>query len=141
MRFLLLPLFAICLINAELCAQDADVFGLAGMKPISQQEASEVRGAGAVSARTTGSAGITATILDPNTGSIWNFNVTQFNQVKDAKEPGWAPSGSSTFSELAIGLGDISASINEFHFGISGAGARAIGRTTAGAISPYFRRL
>lgn len=141
MKFALLPLLVLLMTTVELQANDLEEFGLEGLDSISIAEAEAVRGAGAVRARTTGSAGLTATILDPNTGSIWNFNVTQFNQVKDSKESGWSSDTSTILSELAIGLGDVSVSVNEFYFNIHGAGARAIGRTDAGTLSPYFRRL
>lgn len=141
MRFFLLPSLVLLIATLELRANDFQEFGLEGLESISSEEAETVRGAGVVTARTTGSAGLTATVLDPNTGSIWNFNVTQFNQVKDSKDSGWSSDTSTILSELAVGLGDISVSVNEFYFNIHGAGARAIGRTNAGALAPHFRRL
>ncbi|MAI70110.1 MAG: hypothetical protein CMM01_04285 [Rhodopirellula sp.] len=141
MRFLLLPLLVLLVVTVELRANDFEDFGLNGLESISAAEAETIRGAGEVKARTTGSAGLTATVLDPNTGSIWNFNVTQFNQVKDSKQSGWSSGTSTILSELAVGLGDVSVSVNEFYFNIHGAGARAIGRTNAGALAPHFRRL
>lgn len=141
MRCLLLPLLVLLMTTEELRANGFEEFGLEGLESISSAEAEEIRGSGAVRAQTTGSAGLTATVLDPNTGSIWNFNVTQFNQVKDSKESGWSSDTSTILSELAIGLGDVSVSVNEFYFNIHGAGARAIGRTNAGTLAPYFFRL
>ncbi|MDA9859468.1 hypothetical protein N9D23_15300, partial [Rubripirellula sp.] len=90
-------------------ADELSFFGLADVQPMSDTAGEAVRGAGGVTARTTGSAGLTATILDPDTGSIWNFNVTQFSDTRDIKnhlyEARTEHTRSNAFSDLMIGIG------------------------------------
>lgn len=120
-------------------ATDLESFGLSSIEPITQMEGSKIRGAGRVSSRTTGSAGLTATVLDPDSGSIWNFNVTQFNQTTDDKNSVYAnqyrSALSSTFSDLVIGFGDVGITLGEFQFQMNGAAARAAARTSAGELA------
>lgn len=139
MKHLIFAFASIFLIPAIGQSADLNIFGLSEITPITALEGSTIRGAGSVSARTTGSAGLTATVLDPDSGSIWNFNVTQFNQTTDDKNSVYAnqyrSALSSTFSDLVIGFGDVGITLGEFQFQMNGAAARASARTSAGELA------
>jgi|GEM_PF-3751440 len=139
MKNFLFALATICFTPVVTQATDLGAYGLAGVELISTTDGERIRGAGRVASRTTGSAGLTATVLDPNTGSIWNFNVTQFNQTVDEKDSVYGnqyrSALSSTFSDLMVGLGDVGISLGDFHFQMSGSAARAAARTSAGSLA------
>jgi hypothetical protein len=120
-------------------SEDLSKYGLQSLENLSEKEGNQVRGAGRIASRTTGSAGLTATVLDPDTGSIWNFNVTQFNQTSDDKDNVYGNQYSSaltsTFSDLMIGFGDVGITLGDFQFQMNGAAARAAARTSAGSLA------
>ena len=139
MKCLCIALLGILVAPSILQADELKKFGLDGLESISEASANQVRGAGRVTSRTTGSAGLTATVLDPDSGSIWNFNVTQFNQTTDDKNSVYGnqyrSALSSTFSDMVIGIGDVGITLGEFQFQMTGSAARAAARTSAGALA------
>ncbi|MEC8474333.1 MAG: hypothetical protein VXZ38_06785 [Planctomycetota bacterium] len=139
MKSFILAFTTLCFLPSLVQADEFSQFGLANLQPISKAEGSKIRGAGRVASRSTGSAGLTATVLDPDSGSIWNFNVTQFNSTSDDKNNVYGnqyrSALSSTFSDLAVGFGDVGISLGEFNFEMIGAGARAAARTSAGSLA------
>ena len=122
-------------------ADELSLFGLEDAQPMSDAAGESVRGAGGVAARTTGSAGLTATVLDPDTGSIWNFNVTQFSDTRDIKnhvyEARTEHSNSNAFSDLMIGINDLDIALGDFRFRMTGSAARATARANAGDLAAY----
>ncbi len=139
MKCLCIALLGILVAPSISQADELKKFGLDGLESISEASANQVRGAGRVTSRTTGSAGLTATVLDPDSGSIWNFNVTQFNQTTDDKNSVYGnqyrSALSSTFSDMVIGIGDVGITLGEFQFQMTGSAARAAARTSAGALA------
>lgn len=137
------PAFCLCLLLSMPVANadELSFFGLADVQPMSDTAGESVRGAGGVTARTTGSAGLTATVLDPDTGSIWNFNVTQFSDTRDIKnhlyEARSEHSRSNAFSDLMIGIGDLDIALGDFRFQMIGSAARATARANAGDLADY----
>ena len=134
--------FCLCLLTMPVASADElSLFGLADAQPMSDTAGESVRGAGGVAARTTGSAGLTATVLDPDTGSIWNFNVTQFSDTRDIKnhvyEARTEHANSNAFSDLMIGINDLDIALGDFHFRMTGSAARATARANAGDLAAY----
>lgn len=130
-----------CLPTFSATAAELAFFGLDSVTMIGESEGHQIRGEGVVSSRTSGSAGVSATVLDPDTGSIWNFSVTQFTESKDSKIPGLnhrpGSSYSTVLSEMVVGLGDTRVTLGDFNFTISGAQARAAARTNGGLAPLY----
>lgn len=141
MKSFFVAAFLSCICLCPAGAADLPRFGLEGVAMMGDAEGHQVRGEGVVSSRTSGSAGVSATILDPATGSIWNFSVTQFTESKDSKIPGVAHrpgSGYSTvLSEMMVGLGNTGVTLGDFNFTITGAQARAAARTSGGLAPLY----
>lgn len=139
MKHLFIALGFISFFACTAHSEDLSKYGLQSLENLSEKEGNQVRGAGRIASRTTGSAGLTATVLDPDTGSIWNFNVTQFNQTSDDKDNVYGNQYSSaltsTFSDLMIGFGDVGITLGDFQFQMNGAAARAAGRTSAGSLA------
>ncbi len=139
MKQILLALLITSSFQVSAKAEDLTLFGLGDITLISSETGESIRGAGRVASRTTGSAGLTATVLDPDSGSIWNFNVTQFNQTSDDKAnvygTQYQSALSSTFSDLMVGFGDVGVTLGDFQFQMTGSAARASARTSAGALA------
>lgn len=114
-----------CLLAASTCfgADDLD-FGLAGVKPISDAEATAVRGAGGdtiVQSIATNS--MAFSIVDKDSGSVFNMNATsqlvgKDSIIFDTADSGLQAVGNSSTGGVQFGEGEFS--MGEFMFSMKG---------------------
>ena len=133
---------AMLLLVASPCfAEDLASFGLATLEPVTDSEATEVRGLGGYSdAYSLGVSGLSAVILDPATGSQGSFNATQTNLGKEQQEFGLDATGADQASGVetntAAGLAGLG-SVGDFSFSLVGVSGFASGKSIAGATSGF----
>ncbi len=108
-------LLALCMLwSGQLIAAEPinlKALGLGGLKPISEQSASQVRGASS-SAYSTGLSTFMAVIYDPATGSQFNFSTNNFARSTD--ENAGAGSRSTAAVETGVGISQFDISIGSF---------------------------
>ncbi|MDA7874624.1 hypothetical protein N9250_00290 [bacterium] len=117
---------ALLLLSATVCrGEDASVFGLEGVQPVTEAEALSVRGLGIDSAITAIATNSMAfSIVDVDSGSVFNMNATSQMTGKDTVIGGMDASGGfqslglSNTGGVQFGAADFS--LNEFSFSLSG---------------------
>ncbi|MEC7679980.1 MAG: hypothetical protein VX694_11975 [Planctomycetota bacterium] len=117
-------------------AADLSSFGLESLTPISNEAATTVRGqGGSTLVRSVGTSSMAFSIVDPETGSIFNMNSTSQQSGHDGIEFVSADSGAQAVGNTAVGgiqFGDATFEMVVFAFSLSGFSAVTQAQQVAG---------
>ncbi len=130
-----------CLVSATCHAADLDQFGMTGIEPLTDVEATEVRGAGVdtfVSSLATQS--FNFALADRDSGSVFNMNSNAQMRTYDSAQLYEGSSGATqavgASSQGGIQFGDATFSMGEFTFDLAGFTSVGQANLIAGPSSP-----
>ncbi|MAI70098.1 MAG: hypothetical protein CMM01_04225 [Rhodopirellula sp.] len=130
-----------CLVSAPCIAADFEEFGMSSMQPLTNAEASEVRGAGVdtfVSSLATQS--FNFALADRDSGSVFNMNSNAQMRAYDGAQLYEGSSGATqavgASSQGGIQFGDATFTMGEFTFDLSGFTSVGQANLIAGPSSP-----
>lgn len=117
-------------------AADLSSFGLETISPISIEEANSVRGQGGVTlVRSVGTSSMAFSIIDPETGSVFNMNATAQQAGQDGVDFENADSSTQAVGNTSVGgiqFGTATFEMGEFTFSLNGFSAVTQSQQVAG---------
>lgn len=117
-------------------AADLTSFGLDSIELISAEDANKVRGQGGVTiVRSVGTSSMAFSIIDPDSGSVFNMNATSQQTGQDGIDFENADSGAQAVGNTSVGgiqFGTASFDMGEFTFSLDGFSAVTQSQQVAG---------